>query len=115
DVRPELNPWIARLWVFHFVVVGWIFFRAESLGAAVDYLLSLVTNWGVGTLVTPVVLLAVAVGMIGQFVPQRLGDRFEYLASQLPPFVLAAGVGVFLLAINLLGPQGVAPFIYFDF
>jgi hypothetical protein len=28
---------------------------------------------------------------------------------------MALGVGVFLLAINLLGPQGVAPFIYFDF
>jgi D-alanyl-lipoteichoic acid acyltransferase DltB (MBOAT superfamily) len=114
-VRAQLNPWLARLWVFHFVVVGWIFFRAESLAIAWDYLWSLVTNWGIGTLVTPVVLLAVAVGMVGQFVPRRFGDRFEFLASQLPPFVQAVGVGLFLLVINLLGPQGVAPFIYFDF
>jgi hypothetical protein len=73
------------------------------------------TNWGVGSLVTPVVLLAIFVGMIGQFVPRRIGDALEYRVSQLPPIVMALGVGVFLLAINLLGPQGVAPFIYFDF
>jgi len=113
--RRTMNPWLARLWVFHFVVVGWIFFRATSLGLAVEYLVSLVTNWGVGTLVTPVVLLAIAVGMVGQFVPRRLGDTLEYRASLLPPVVQAIGVGLFLLAINLLGPQGVAPFIYFDF
>jgi alginate O-acetyltransferase complex protein AlgI len=113
--RRTMNPWLARLWVFHFVVVGWIFFRATSLGLAVEYLVSLVTNWGVGTLVTPVVLLAIGVGMVGQFVPRRLGDSLEYRASLLPPVVQAIGVGLFLLAINLLGPQGVAPFIYFDF
>jgi hypothetical protein len=29
--------------------------------------------------------------------------------------VLAVGIGVWLVVINLLGPQGVAPFIYFQF
>ena len=53
--------------------------------------------------------------MIGQFVPRRIGDALEYRASQLPPIVMAVGIGVFLLVINLLGPQGVAPFIYFNF
>jgi hypothetical protein len=61
------------------------------------------------------VLLAIFVGMIGQFIPHRIGDALEYRASQLPPIVMAVGIGVFLLVINLLGPQGVAPFIYFDF
>jgi hypothetical protein len=110
-----MNPWLARLWVFHFVVVGWIFFRAPDLGVAIDYFVSLVTNWGIGTLVTPTVLLAVVVGMVGQFVPRRLGDAAEYRVSKLPPMVLAVGVGLSLVVINLLGPQGVAPFIYFQF
>ena len=60
-------------------------------------------------------LLAIAVGMVGQFVPRRLGDALEYRASKLPPMVLAVGVGLWLVMINLLGPQGVAPFIYFQF
>ncbi|MCU0261407.1 MAG: MBOAT family protein [Ilumatobacteraceae bacterium] len=113
--RRPMNPWLARLWVFHFVVVGWIFFRAPDLGIAIDYFVSLVTNWGIGTLVTPTVLLAVVVGMVGQFVPRRLGDAAEYRVSKLPPMVLAVGVGLSLVVINLLGPQGVAPFIYFQF
>jgi D-alanyl-lipoteichoic acid acyltransferase DltB (MBOAT superfamily) len=113
--RRTMNPWLARLWVFHFVVVGWIFFRAPDLGVAISYLVSLVTNWGVGTLVTWTVLLAIVVGMVGQFVPRRIGDALEYRASKLPPMVLAVGVGLWLVMINLLGPQGVAPFIYFQF
>ena len=43
---PDDEPWLARLWVFHFVVVGWIFFRAPDLGVAISYLVSLLTNWG---------------------------------------------------------------------
>jgi hypothetical protein len=113
--RRPLNPWVARFAVFHFVVVGWIFFRAPDLGTALTYLSSLFTNWGVGTLVTGVVLLTIAVGMVGQFVPRRLGDALEFRASKLPPMVLAVGVGLWLVIINLLGPQGVAPFIYFQF
>ena len=110
-----MNPWLARLLVFHFVVIGWIFFRSTSVTGALEYFWSLISNWGVGTLVTPTVLLAIFVGMIGQFIPRRIGDALEYRASQLPPIVMAVGIGVFLLVINLLGPQGVAPFIYFDF
>ncbi len=111
----SMNPWLARLWVFHFVVVGWIFFRAPDLGTALAYLWGLLTNWGIGTLVTPVVVLAVVVGMVGQFVPRRIGDALEYRASQLPPALIAVGVGLFFVVCNLLGPQGVAPFIYFAF
>ena len=110
-----MNPWLARLLVFHVVVIGWIFFRSTSVTGALEYFWSLISNWGVGTLVTPTVLLAIFVGMIGQFIPRRIGDALEYRASQLPPIVMAVGIGVFLLVINLLGPQGVAPFIYFDF
>lgn len=113
--EPHPRPWLSRLWVFHFVVVGWIFFRATSFSDALAYLWGLLTNWGVGTLVTPVVLLAIVVGMVGQFLPRRIGDALEYRVSQLPPLALAVGVGLFLVVVNLLGPQGVAPFIYFDF
>lgn len=109
------SPWPARIAVFHFVTLGWIFFRAPDFGTAMSYLGSLLTNWGLGTLVTWVVLLAIAVGLVGQFVPRRIGDAIEYRASHLPPMVTAVGVGVWLLVINLLGPQGVAPFIYFQF
>ncbi len=113
--RREPNVWLSRLAVFAFVTVGWVFFRAVDLSTAVTYLTGLVTRWGVGELVTPLVLLTIAAGMVGQFVPQKVGDALEYRASQLPPAVLGVGVGLFLVVVNLLGPVGVAPFIYFAF
>jgi hypothetical protein len=37
------------------------------------------------------------------------------LASCLPVGLLAVGFGVLLVVIDILGPDGVAPFIYFQF
>ncbi|MFM7064635.1 MAG: MBOAT family O-acyltransferase [Actinomycetes bacterium] len=113
--RRSVHPALACFGVFQFVTVGWIFFRAQDLGTACGYLWSLLTNWGVGTLVTPTVLLALCVGLFSQFLPPKLGDALEYRASQFPPLLIALGVGLWLVVINLLGPQGVAPFIYFQF
>ncbi|MFM7064258.1 MAG: hypothetical protein ACKO04_12310 [Actinomycetes bacterium] len=113
--RRAVHPAVACFGVFQFVTVGWIFFRAQDMGTAFRYLWGLVANWGVGSLVTPTVLLALAVGLCSQFLPPRLGDALEYRASQLPPLLIAVGVGLWLVVISLLGPQGVAPFIYFQF
>ncbi len=107
--------WLSRLAVFTFVTVGWVFFRATDLSSAITYLTGIFTRWGTGELVTPLVLAVIVVGMVGQFVPTRVGDMLEFRASQLPPLLLGAGVGVFLVVVNLLGPVGVAPFIYFQF
>ena len=55
----------------------------RDLGVAVSYLVGLVTNWGIGTLVTWTVLLAIVVGMVGQFVPRRVGDANPGVAGLL--------------------------------
>jgi hypothetical protein len=115
SVRRSVHPAVACFGVFQFVTLGWIFFRAQDLGSAFAYLWALVANWGVGSLVTPTVILVLAVGLFSQFIPRRVGDALEFRASQLPPVVIAVGVGIWLVIINLLGPQGVAPFIYFQF
>jgi alginate O-acetyltransferase complex protein AlgI len=115
EPRRPMNPWLARLCVFTFVTVGWVFFRSTDLPAAISYLTGLFTNWGVGELVTPTVLLAIVVGLVGQFVPNRFGDAIEYRVSALPPAAIGVGVGLWLVVVNLLGPVGVAPFIYFQF
>ena len=109
-VRPEPNVWVSRAAVFAFVTVGWVFFRAVDLPTAIGYLVGLVTRWGVGDLVTPLVLVTIVVGMVGPFVPRRVGDALEYRASHLPPVLLGIGVGLFLVVCNLLGPVG-PPFI----
>jgi hypothetical protein len=61
-------------------------------------------------------IIAAIIGGIGaQYLPRKVGLMLEYRASLLPPVVQGLGLGLFLLIINILGPQGVAPFIYFQF
>jgi len=50
-----------------------------------------------------------------QLLPPRVGLRLEWEVSRMPPIVQAVGFTLVLLAVDILGPQGVAPFIYFQF
>ncbi len=112
--RRPLNPWLARLWVFHFVVVGWIFFRAPDLGVALAYLWGLVANWGVGTLVTPTVLLALVAGWSVSSCRGAGATRSSTACRTCRRWCWRWGRAE-PGRDQLLGPQGVAPFIYFQF
>ena len=109
------NPWVARVVVFHFVTLGWVFFRSATLSDAWLFIGRLASSWGSTGVVTPMVLLTIVAALAAQVVPSRGGDLIEWRVSYLPPAVLAVGVGLFFLVCNVLGPQGVAPFIYFQF
>ena len=76
----------------------------------------LVTAWGrPSPLVTTSVVLAILVGIVGQYVrPGAVGSLVSGF-QRLPVVAQAACVGVALMVINTLGPEGVAPFIYFRF
>ena len=64
----------------------------------------------------PMMTLALIVtALAAQFVPRFVGDFVEYRFSRMAPIVQALGFGVFLAAVQMFGPQGVAPFIYFQF
>jgi D-alanyl-lipoteichoic acid acyltransferase DltB (MBOAT superfamily) len=108
--------WFGRVLTFHVVCFAWIFFRADSFHRAGQVIERLFTAWGQASpLVTTSVLLAILVGIGGQYVrPGALGAAlagFQRLAWPLQ----AACFGVALTVINTLGPEGVAPFIYFRF
>jgi alginate O-acetyltransferase complex protein AlgI len=109
------NPWLGRVVTFTFVVIGWIFFRAETFGDAITYLSRLLTSWGPAEQVTWLVLVTIVAALAAQYIPKRMGLALEWRVSQLPPIVQGIGFGMFLVALDLLGPQGVAPFIYFQF
>jgi alginate O-acetyltransferase complex protein AlgI len=75
-----------------------------------------VTGWGQGPeLVTTGVLLAIGVGIGGQYVPKDLFDRLMAGFSRLSPVAQGACVALGLTVVSALGPEGVAPFIYFRF
>lgn len=106
--------WIARLLLFHAVCLGWIFFRAPSFDIAFAVLRRLAIP-GECTLATIPVLLALLVGLAGQYQPLRWRKAFEYELGRWPAVARGAAFAVAIFAIELLGPSGVAPFIYFRF
>jgi alginate O-acetyltransferase complex protein AlgI len=106
---------LQRVATFHLVCLGWVFFRADSLGTAGTLLRRLFTSFGPAPLVTPVVLLVVAGMLAAQYLPKELPAKVMDGFSQLRPAAQGVVLGGLLFAITTLGPQGVAPFIYFRF
>jgi D-alanyl-lipoteichoic acid acyltransferase DltB (MBOAT superfamily) len=114
--RSALRTWTARLVTFHVVCLGWIFFRADSFDLAWEMIAGLFTGWGeASTLVTGGVLLAIAVGIGSQYLPARVPQLIMARFSRLPVLGQAAVLAFALMLTHAMGPQGVAPFIYFQF
>jgi D-alanyl-lipoteichoic acid acyltransferase DltB (MBOAT superfamily) len=108
--------WRARLVTFHFVCLAWIFFRADSFAAAWDMIEGLFTQWGEPSpLVTSGVLLAIAAGIGSQYLPARIPRLVMARFSRLPVLGQATVLALALMVTSVMGPEGVAPFIYFQF
>jgi alginate O-acetyltransferase complex protein AlgI len=127
-VERVLEPWLGRgpssltgrlvatVLVFHFVCLGWIFFRAEDFAMAKLYIAGLGSGWGDGLQqAAPAMVALIGVGLIGQFTPAALFERTASAFARLPSWGLGAITGMGVAAINALGPEGIAPFIYFRF
>lgn len=111
---PGWATWWRRLLIFHIVCLGWVLFRSDSLGTATS-VLSRLGEWGPAPSVTPAVV-ALIVGGIGvQFLPSSLRVSIRSGFARLRPVTMAAVLGGLLLILDSLGPEGVAPFIYFQF
>jgi alginate O-acetyltransferase complex protein AlgI len=107
---------LRRLGTFNFVCLGWVFFRSGSFAVALSMLRQLVVGGlGPNLLITWGVLLSIAIGIGVQYLPDDLGFRLQTVLSRMPAWVQGVALGIGLFTITTLGPQGVAPFIYFRF
>ena len=113
--RPAVNRALARLLTFHVVCLAWVFFRADSVGTAFAVLGRLLTGGGAASLVTVPVVLAIAAGIGVQYLPAGLIGRWTARFAQLRPELQGGAAAAALVGIGVLGPQGVAPFIYYRF
>jgi len=105
-----------RFLTFQFVCFAWIFFRSDSFETASELLRGLVTRWGEASpLVTPGVLLAIGVGIGSQYLPPRIPQTVTASFSRLPVLGQAGVLALALMLTHAMGPEGVAPFIYFQF
>lgn len=114
------RPWVgwrralAVLVTFHLVCLAWVFFRSPDLATALAYLAGLVRP-GAASLADPFLLALLGLGLIGQFLPPRMMNDLEIRISRWPWALQGLCFGMIVWLIDLLGPRGVAPFIYFQF
>ncbi len=114
-LSPGARKWLGRLVTFHLVCLAWVFFRATSFQNAIDVLRRIADvtgahrpfNWKVAAVI--VGSLAIQVG------PRGVGAKVQVFFSRRSFWVQALILAGVLTLIDLLGPAGVAPFIYFRF
>ena len=110
-----VGRFLRTLATFHLVCAGWIFFRAVDLDRALEVFGALGGSWTSAPAVDGGVVALLLLGLFLQFAPRgRLAPAWSAL-GRAPVLVQAAVVVVAILGIDLLGPDGVAPFIYFAF
>jgi alginate O-acetyltransferase complex protein AlgI len=118
---PQIGPagavlrWLAT---FHVVTLAWIFFNAASVGVAFDMIgqiLAMFTgDFGASSqLVSIGVLIAIAVGIGWQFVPEWVGDEVRDYYGRLPAVSQGISLGMVIVGCYFFG--SVADFIYFQF
>ncbi|MDA7947131.1 MAG: MBOAT family protein [Hyphomicrobiaceae bacterium] len=117
--EPEKSWWFSRmlgvLVTFHIVCLAWIFFRAESLDVAIAYLKGLGDWSGEGELTRPFLMALVAASLAAHFLPGGLVTRSAQVLEPVGPIGLGFLLGFGILLIQAIAPEGVAPFIYFQF
>ena len=108
-----LLRWLAT---FHFICLGWVFFRSETLSDAGALLSQLFRSFLSPTPEINSVFVGVVVcALFAQMLSRQALASVQTQLSRLPAWVLAVGFGVWMLVVDQFGPEGVAPFIYFQF
>ncbi len=100
---------------FNIVCFAWIFFRAESLDIAFDYLRGLADWSGPIVRATPFLFALVTASLAAHFVSEDLVERISARLENAGALRLGAVLGFGILLIFAVAPAGVAPFIYFQF
>ncbi len=112
---PPARP-IPRLWrglaTFHFVLVGWIFFRAANLGTARDIFAQIGSRTIAFGNVTRGFVLVLIVAAYAHYLPKRWYDRSLELYCESPFYAQAAAMALVVIAIQYIAATGAVPFIY---
>jgi D-alanyl-lipoteichoic acid acyltransferase DltB (MBOAT superfamily) len=118
----EPGPYAAALsatagWfvTFHFFTLAAIFFRCPNLEMVGEYYAQMFSFTGGIEYLTPFLLLLTAGALAAQFLPGNLFERTAERLRDVPATALGITLGGGLMLIEMIGPEGVAPFIYFQF
>ena len=111
----SLGAFVSWLLTFHFVSFLWVFFRAENAPRALE-IFQAVLQWGrPGEGFEVLVIPAILAGLGMQFIGGYIKGGYMWVQNRLPLPLQALVISVIVLVILRLGPDGVLPFIYFQF
>jgi len=105
---------VGVLITFHIVCLGWILFRAETFGLAVAMLQGL-GRMGPVMMLTPFLLTLIIGGLAMHWLPPRAVESLTLKLKPAPSITMGVLIGLAILLISAVRPDGVAPFIYFQF
>lgn len=100
---------------FHFVLVGWVFFRASSLQTAQDIFYQISSLTISFANITPAFGIVFLIAAAAHYVPKRWYDSGLQLYCQFPYYAQAAAIAAVAVAIRYVAGSGSAPFIYSRF
>ena len=106
---------MARLLTFHLVCIGWILFRASDFETALSVGEQILSGATTTNTLNSFVLQAIVLGIFGQYLPENWHKRLVTFFTSTPPLLRGALAGAGVMLIEVAGPVGVAPFIYFQF
>lgn len=106
--------WLGVLITFHVVCLGWILFRAETFGLAMGMLQGL-GRWSPVAVVTPLLSALIIGGLAMHWLPPRAIEGVALRLKAAPSITLGVLIGLAILLVEAVRPDGVAPFIYFQF
>ncbi len=105
----------AGLLTFHFVLLGWVFFRAANVETALNVLRQIGSLKFSFDNTTPAFLLVLLLAAGAHFAPRSWYDAGLLQFTRTPAVVQAAALASLLIAIRFVSTAGAAPFIYSKF
>lgn len=126
--KKHLPVWQHRLWhgisvilTFHFVCLGWVFFRASSFEVALEILNNIASirwepqNWLVLFKIYQYAWGLILVGFFWHFLPKKILNPLNIAFSKSPAIIQAIIVGFVFWVVYATAVSGTQPFIYFQF
>lgn len=106
---------LCGLATFHFVLAGWVFFRASSLETARDIFYQISSGTISLANVTPAFGIVLLLAAAAHYMPKRWYDSGLQIYCQFPSYAQAAAIACVAVAIRYVAGSGSAPFIYSRF
>ncbi|MDR2461453.1 MAG: MBOAT family protein [Deltaproteobacteria bacterium] len=112
---PNLKKFLAFLFTFHFVTLLWVLFRAETMPKALEIYRALLDFTRPGEGSPTLAWILVALTLLGQWGGQGVMDLMTGVQKRMSVPILSLWCAFWVIIIMRLGPQGILPFIYFQY